>query len=101
MIAGMVAGRRFWILIWYAILALGVAGLWSSIYWGRQTHWKNNDEVLRAIGTVTVSVGMLCLLYGWSSLVGQILMVVAMGLFVAAFLVGRNKPPPHDHSEEP
>ena len=89
----MVAGRRFWILIWYGILLLGVAGLWSSIYWGRQTHWKNLDELLRATGTITVSAGMLLLLYGVGGWFGQALLVIAMILFVVAFLLGRNAPP--------
>src|ERR1043166_5280307 len=53
----MVVGRRFWIVIWYGILFLGVLGLGASIYWGRQTHWKNTDELLRAIGTIAVSAG--------------------------------------------
>ena len=85
----MVAGRRFWNLIWYAILLLGVAGLLPSIYWGRRTHWKNVDEMIRAIGTITVSVGMLMLLNHWVDPVGQVLMVVALICFVLAFVLGR------------
>jgi len=85
----MVAGRRFWNLIWYAILLLGVAGLLPSIYWGRRTHWKNADEMIRAIGTITVSVGMLMLLNHWVDPVGQVLMVVALICFVLAFVLGR------------
>ena len=59
----MVAGRKYWILIWYGILLLGVLGLWASLYWARRTAWKNVDEVLRAVGTILVSVGMLLLLH--------------------------------------
>jgi len=58
-----IVGRRFWILIWYGILVLGILGLIASVHWGRRTHWKNVDEVLRAVGTILVSVGMLVLLY--------------------------------------
>lgn len=90
----MVAGRRFWILIWYAILLVGLAGLWSSIYWGRETHWKNLDELLRATGTIAVSAGMLLLLYGVAGWLGQALLVIALGLFVVAFFLGRRQPPP-------
>ena len=96
----MVAGRRFWILIWYGILLLGVAGLWSSIYWGRQTHWKTLDELLRATGTITVSAGMLLLLYGLGGWLGQVLLVVALVLFVVAFLLGRKQPPPASHRDD-
>jgi len=85
----MVAGRRFWNLIWYAILLLGVAGLLPSIYWGRRTHWKNADEAIRAIGTIAVSVGMLMLLNHWAGALGQLLMVVALVCFVLAFVLGR------------
>ena len=88
----MVIGRRYWILIWYGILVLGVLGLWPSIYWGRQTGWKNVDELLRAIGTITVSVGMLFLLYGIGGVIGQLLLVLALVCFVLAFVRGRNRP---------
>jgi uncharacterized membrane protein len=102
----MVVGRRFWNLIWYAILLLGVAGLLPSIYWGRRTHWKNADEVIRAIGTITASVGMLILLNDWAGSVGQVLMVVALVLFVLAFVLGRRaeergeRPEHHDDEGE-
>lgn len=86
----MVAGRRFWNLIWYGILLLGVLGLLPSIYWGRRTHWKNSDELLRAVGTITVSVGMLFLLNGIGGVLGQLLLVVAMLCFVVAFVLGRS-----------
>jgi tetrahydromethanopterin S-methyltransferase subunit C len=90
----MVAGRRYWIAIWYGILFLGALGLWSSLYWGRQTHWKNSDELLRAIGTITVSCGMLLLLNGLASVLGQVLLVAALVCFIVAFVLGRNAPPP-------
>lgn len=87
----MVAGRRIWIVIWYGILLLGILGFWASVYWGRQTHWKNLDELLRACGTVTVSVGMLLLLYGISGWIGESLLVLALVLFGLAFLLGRRR----------
>lgn len=85
----MVFGRTYWIAIWYGILFLGVLGLWSSVYWGRQTHWKNLDELLRAIGTITVSIGMLLLLKRLVTSLGQVLLVLSLICFVAAFILGR------------
>jgi hypothetical protein len=89
----MVAGRKYWILIWYGILLLGVLGLWASLYWARRTAWKNVDEVLRGLGTILVSVGMLLLLHQpagplWKT-TGEILLVDALICFVAAFILGR------------
>ena len=89
----MVIGRRWWIVIWYGILLLGLLGLLASIYWGRRTHWKNLDELLRAIGTITVSIGMLFLLKGVAGLVGQALLLVSMISFVLAFIYGRRHHP--------
>ncbi len=89
----MVAGRSYWIAIWYGILFLGVLGLWSSLYWGRQTHWKNLDELLRAIGTITVSAGMLLLLNGRVTGLGQLLLLLALICFIVAFVLGRKTPP--------
>lgn len=91
----MVAGRKYWILIWYGILLLGVLGLWASLYWARRTAWKNVDEVLRAVGTILVSVGMLLLLHQpagplWST-TGEILLVDALICFIAAFVLGRRR----------
>jgi hypothetical protein len=106
----MVVGRRFWIAIWYGILLLGLLGLSASIYWGRQTQWKNLDEVLRASGTIAVASGMLLLLYGIASTVGQALLLAALIAFVWAFIHGRRHPSPvsprhwdddDDDSEEP
>jgi hypothetical protein len=85
----MVVGRRFWILIWYGILALGLLGLFPSIYWGQRTHWKNLEELLRAIGTITVSIGMLMLLKGVGGIAGQLLLVLALVCFMVAFVIGR------------
>jgi hypothetical protein len=89
----MVAGRKYWILIWYGILLLGVLGLWASVYWARRTAWKNVDEVLRGVGTILVSVGMLLLLHQpagplWKT-TGEILLVDALICFVSAFVLGR------------
>jgi hypothetical protein len=89
----MVVGRRFWILIWYGILLLGVLGLFPSIYWGSRTHWKNLDETLRAVGTITVSVGMLLLLNGIGGRLGQLLLVLALICFAVAFVLGRKRTP--------
>ena len=89
----MIVGRRFWILIWYGILVLGILGLIASVHWGRRTHWKNVDEVLRAAGTILVSAGMLVLLYPlpWvhAEWLGEGLLGVALMTFVAAFVLGR------------
>ena len=89
----MVIGRRWWIVIWYGILLLGLLGLFASVYWGRQTRWKNLDELLRAIGTITVSSGMLLLLKGVAGLVGQALLLVSLISFVLAFIYGRRHHP--------
>ena len=88
----MIFGHRFWILVWYGILLLGLLGFAASVYWGRQTHWKNLDEFLRAIGTILVSVGMILLLEGVWMLVGQVLLLLALIAFIGAFVQGR-KPP--------
>jgi hypothetical protein len=85
----MIAGLRYWILIWYGILLLGVVGLGGALYWGRQTNWKNLDEVFRGVGTIAVSVGMLLLLYQVKIGLGQLLLVLALACFVLAFIFGR------------
>ena len=89
----MVAGRGFWIFVWYGILVLGLIGLWASIIWGRRLKWQNLDELLRAVGTIQVSVGMLLLLYGLAERFATGLLGLALGVFVAAFVAGRNLPP--------
>jgi hypothetical protein len=85
----MVFGRRYWIYIWYGILLLGLLGLAASVYWGRQTKFKNLEEIFRATGTICVSVGMILLLRQVWIILGQILLIVALGSFVTAFIVGR------------
>ena len=59
-----VPGYIIWVWIWAAILLLGLAGLVGAAVWGRRTNWRNLDEVLRGLGTVSVSSGMLLLLIG-------------------------------------
>jgi len=95
----MVAGRRFWNLIWYGILLLGVLGLLPSLYWGRRTHWKNVDELIRACGTITVSIGMLMLLNHVGGAIGQVLLLLALGCFIWAFILGRKLPPSPPHPD--
>ncbi len=85
-------GRRWWILIWYGILVLGAVGLAVAINWGRQVKWRNADEILRGIGTITVSVGMLLLLHGTGSGAGQTLLLAALIAFILAFAIGREPP---------
>jgi hypothetical protein len=85
----MIAGRRYWIWIWYGILVIGMVGLVTALYWGRRTEWKNLDEILRAVGTITVSLGMLLLLHGTGGGSGETLLIVALTSFVLAFVLGR------------
>ncbi len=85
----MVFGRQYWIWIWYGIFVLGMLGLVASIYWGRRTHFRNLEELFRAIGTILVSLGMVLLLRQIWSLLGQVLLLVALCCFVAAFVLGR------------
>lgn len=92
----MIAGRRYWILIWYGFLLVGVAGAVASVYWGRRTHGRNLDEILRAFATILLSIGMLLLLYGTAGAAGRVLVGVALALFVGAFWAGgavRRHPP--------
>ncbi len=98
----MIIGHRWWILIWYGILTIGVVGLLASFSWARQTHWRNLDEVLRAIGTITVSLGMLLFLYDVTGGAAETLLLAALLSFVLAFVVGRrpdHRPPPPDDDE--
>ena len=92
----MIAGRRYWILIWYGFLLVGVVGTIASAYWGRQTKGRNLDEILRAVGTILLSIGMLLLLYGTAALAGRVLIGMALLLFLGAFWAGRagDRPPP-------
>jgi hypothetical protein len=87
-------GKRYWILIWWGIMALGAVGLVAAIYWGRQTKWKNLDEVLRGIGTIAVSTGMILLLKQTGGGAGETLLLAALIAFILAFSVGREKKPP-------
>ena len=83
-------GRRYWIWIWYGILVIGVVGLITAVYWGRRTGWKNLDEIVRAAGTVTVSVGMIMLLQGWGGgALAVALLIAALFCFILAFVLGR------------
>lgn len=94
-------GRRYWIWIWWGILALGVVGLVGAIHWSIKTHWRNLEEVLRGIGTVTVSIGMLLLLHGAGGGAGETLLLAALIAFILAFAVGRDrKPAPSDSPED-
>lgn len=96
-------GRSYWILIWYGILGIGVIGLVASVYWGRKTQWKNMDELLRAVGTVTVSIGMVLLLKRVTGGVAQALLIAALFSFVLAFILGRRSEPdrpPGDSEDE-
>lgn len=84
-----IIGYRWWILIWYGILTIGVVGLLASLYWARETRGRNLDEILRAIGTISVSLGMLLFLkeVAWGA--AQALLVAALLSFVLAFVMGR------------
>ncbi|MEP6590487.1 MAG: hypothetical protein ABJC19_04815 [Gemmatimonadota bacterium] len=93
-------GKRYWIWIWYGILLLGVVGLAGAIHWGRQTSWRNLDEVLRGVGTICVSCGMLLLLYGSGGGAGQTLLLAALISFILAFAIGREPPPPPSRSPD-
>lgn len=85
----MIAGKRYWIIIWVVFLVVGAVGLAASAYWGRRTRWRNLDEVLRALGTVLVSAGMILLLQQVAGALGTVLLVVALACFIGAFVTGR------------
>ena len=85
----MVFGRQYWIWIWYGIFLLGMLGLIASVYWGRRTHYKNLEEIFRALGTILVSLGMVFLLRGIWPFLGQLLLLAALVCFVVAFVQGR------------
>lgn len=89
----MIAGQRFWILIWYGILLLGVIGLGGALFWGKRTQWKNLDEIFRGVGTMAVSIGMLLLLYRVGIGLGQFLLIFALTCFILAFILGRRGGP--------
>ena len=104
-----IPGRTLWIVLCYALLALGLVGLLGALFWGPDLRWRNLDELLRGLGTVMVSSGMLVALYGADPVVGQGLLALAMGVFAAAYAVGdprrrRNRKPLQflpEHDEEP
>ncbi len=85
----MIAGKRYWVIIWVIFLVVGAVGLAASVYWGRRTHWRNLDELLRALGTVLVSGGMILLLEQLAGGLGTVLLVVALACFIGAFVTGR------------
>ena len=85
----MIAGKRYWVIIWLVFLAVGAVGLAASIYWGRRTGWRNLDEVLRAAGTVLVSGGMILLLQQMAGALGTVLLVIALAALAGAFVTGR------------
>jgi hypothetical protein len=68
---------------------VGAVGLAASRYWGKRTGWRNLDEVLRALGTVLVSGGMILLLQQVAGALGTVLLVVALACFIGAFVTGR------------
>jgi len=82
-------GGTYWIWIWVAILALGIAGFIPALNWGRHTSWKNLDEVLRGAGTILVSVGMILLLQNTLQIFASLLLFSALVMFVSAFVIGR------------
>lgn len=85
----MIAGKRYWVIIWVVFLVVGAIGLAASAYWGRRTGWRNLDEVLRALGTVLVSAGMILLLQRLAGALGTVLLIFALACFVGAFVTGR------------
>ncbi len=85
----MIAGKRYWVIIWVVFLVVGAIGLAASAYWGRRTGWRNLDEVLRALGTVLVSAGMILLLQQLAGALGTVLLIFALACFVGAFVTGR------------
>ncbi|HEV8124538.1 MAG TPA: hypothetical protein VGP80_09860 [Gemmatimonadales bacterium] len=100
----MIFGRRYWIWIWYGIFVLGLLGLVASIYWGQRTHYRNLEEIFRAVGTLLVSLGMILLLRGVVVILGQALLVLALACFITAFILGRKAEasgePRHSHHDE-
>jgi hypothetical protein len=90
-------GRHVWIWIWAGLLVLGLLGLSGAVQWGRETHWRNLDEVLRGAGTVLVSLGMIFFLTGTVQLFGLGLILLALACFVGAFIVGKRTDEGRDH----
>jgi len=86
-----IPGRTLWIVLCFAMLALGSIGLVGTVLWGRDLRWRNLDELLRGLGTVLVSTGMLTVLYGAEPAVGQGLLLLAVGSFASAYALGDPK----------
>jgi predicted MFS family arabinose efflux permease len=82
-----VPGATVWIGIWVALLLLGAGGLLGALSWGRRAHWRNLDEVLRGLGTVAVSCGMLLLLIGRETVLAIFLLFLSLALFTAAAFI--------------
>ncbi len=90
-----ILGLRFWVFAWYVILLVGALGLIGAWAWGRRTGWRNRDEVVRGVGTILLSLGMILLLNGSALRLGAALVGLATGAFVVAFLQGSKlKRPP-------
>lgn len=81
-----IPGLKFWIVAWYVILTIGVMGLLGAWMWARRFRWSNWDEVLRGIGTVAVSGGMLAFLQYHMADLGRVLLVLGIGSFALAVL---------------
>lgn len=79
-----ILGLQFWVAAWYFILVLGCAGLVGAVWGRREVEWHGPDEVLRGIGTVAVSIGMLVLLHGLAPGAALILLALAATSFVLA-----------------
>lgn len=88
-----IPGLDFWIVCWYAILALGLIGLAGSLLWAPGLRWRNLDEILRGIGTVAVSLGMLVVLHWGMVALGEALLAGAVGIFAAAYNVSQRVRP--------
>lgn len=84
-------GHWFWVSIWFGLLLLGLVGLIGAVQWGRETEWRNADEVLRGAGTVLVSLGMLSLLLGVLPFFAPTLLALALACFVGAFIAGKRE----------
>jgi hypothetical protein len=93
-----VPGRWVWVAIWVGLLLLGSLGLIGALQWGRETNWRNLDEVLRGAGTVLVSAGMIMFLQGISPIGGLVLMFLSLVCFVGAFMAGKKL---DDHTRPP
>ncbi len=87
----MIAGRTFWVWVWVGIMGLGILGFVPALQWARHHRWSNLDEVLRGVGTMLVSGGMLVLLLTARNLLGLALLVLALACFAGAFIAGRRQ----------